>query len=180
MNTNLPTRSLPERPDLNQLKRQAKELLEAFVAGDANTFGEVNALYSDADRAKFALHDAQLVLARAYGFESWPKLKAHVDGVTVKRLVEAVRAGDVAQVRAMLKVRPELAHMSADNLQVLHHAILNRSSEMVRGLMELGANPREGVYPHRDATSPLTIATERGYDELVAIIKEEEQRQREA
>jgi len=177
--TNLPTRSLPERPDLNQLKRQAKELLEAFVAGDANTLGEVHALYGGADRAKFALHDAQLVLARAYGFESWPKLKAHVDGVTVKRLVEAVRTGDVARVQTMLKVRPELAHMSTDNLQALHHAILNRSSEMVRVLMELGANPREGVYPHRDATSPLTIATERGYDEIVVIIKEEEQRQRE-
>ena len=51
---------------------------------------------------------------------------------------------------------------------------------MVRALMELGANPREGVYPHRDATSPLTIATERGYDEIVGIIREEEQRLREA
>ena len=119
------------------------------------------------------------MLARAYGFESWPRLKAHVDGVTVKRLVEAVRAGDAGQAQAMLKVRPELAHMSADNLQVLHHAILNRAPEMVRMLLVLGANAREGVYPHREATSALTIATERGYDEIVAIIKEEEQRQRE-
>jgi hypothetical protein len=70
--------------------------------------------------------------------------------------------------------------MSTDNLQVLHHAILNRAPEMVRMLMELGANPREGVYPHRDATSALTIATERGYDEIAAIIHEEEQRGREA
>jgi ankyrin repeat protein len=176
--SNLPTRSLPERPDLNQLKRQAKELLEAFASGDANAIEEVNALYG-ADQAKFALHNAQLVLARAYGFESWPKLKAHVDGVTVKRLVDAVRASDIEQSRAMLKVRPELAHMSADNLQVLHHAILNRTPEMVRELMKLGANAREGVYPHRDATSALTIAMERGYDEIVAIIKEEEQRRRE-
>ena len=35
-----------------------------------------------ADAATFALHDAQLVLARAYGFESWPKLKAFVDGAS--------------------------------------------------------------------------------------------------
>jgi ankyrin repeat protein len=180
VNSNLPTRSLPKHPDLNQLKRQAKELLEAFAAGDPKAIREVNELYRGADHANFALHDAQLVLARAYGFESWPKLKAHVDGVTVKRLVEAVRDGDGAQARALLKVRPELAHMSADNLQVLHHAILNRASEMVRMLMELGANAREGVYPHRDATSALTIARERGYDEIVAIIKEEEQRRREA
>ena len=38
----------------------------------------------------------------------------------------------------------------------------------------------KGIYPHRDATSALTIATERGYDEIVAIIREEEQRRREA
>ena len=46
----------------------------------------------------FALHDAQLVLARSYGFDSWPKLKAYVDGVTVKRLADAVRSDDVPQV----------------------------------------------------------------------------------
>lgn len=74
-----PTRTLRERPDLDQLKRQAKELLEAFSAGDANAGAEVNAHYRDADAAKFALHHAQLVLARRYGFQSWPKLKAHVD-----------------------------------------------------------------------------------------------------
>lgn len=79
----------------------------------------------------------------------------------------------------MLKVRPELAHMSIDNLQVLHHAVLDRSPETVRVLMEHGANAGEGVYPHRDATRALTIATERDYDDIVAIIKQAEQRLRE-
>ncbi len=180
MKTSLPTRFLSARPDLNQLKRQAKELLEAVTAREPDAVSEVTAHIRDADLAAFALHDAQFALARAYGFESWPKLKAHVDGITVERLVNAVRGNDVAQVRAMLKVRPELAHMSADNLQVLHHAVLHRAPEIVRVLMESGANAREGVYPHRDATSALTIASERGYDEIVAIIVEEEQRHREA
>ena len=180
MNKNLPTRSLREHPDLDQLKRQAKELLQAFSAGEIKSVAEVNAHYRDADPANFALHEAQLVLARAHGFDSWPKLKAHVDGVTVKRLVDAVCAGDLVQTRAMLKIRPELAHMSTSNLQVLHHAVLARSPEMVRVLMQHGANAREGVYPHREATTALAIATERGYDEIVSIIKEEEQQQREA
>src|SRR5205823_10351222 len=127
-----------------------------------------------------ALHDAQLVLARSYGFESWPKLRAYANGATVRRLVDAVRAGDLPPVRAMLKARPELARMSTDNLQVLHHAVLNRAPEMVRLLMDRGANAREGVYPHRDATSALAIATERGYDEIVAIIEAAERRRREA
>ena len=61
----LPTRTLPPRPDLEQLKRQAKELLASFVSGEAAAVAEVTAHYRDADPATFALHDAQLVLARA-------------------------------------------------------------------------------------------------------------------
>ncbi|MEX2299542.1 MAG: ankyrin repeat domain-containing protein, partial [Bryobacterales bacterium] len=172
------TRTLPARPNLDQLRRQAKELLAAFLAGQDAALVEVNAHYRDVDRAAFALHDAQLVLARSYGFGSWPKLKAYVDGVTIKRLAAAVRAGKLDQVRALLKTRPELARVGIDNHNVLHYAVLNRAPEMVRVLMEHGANAREGVYPHRDATSALTIATERGYDEIVAIIQEIEQRRR--
>jgi ankyrin repeat protein len=178
--TNHHARQLREHPDLNQLKRQAKELLEAFVAGHPDAVAEVNAHYRGPQAAKFALHDAQLVLARLYGFDSWPKLKAYADGATVRRLADAVRAGDLVQVRATLRNRPELAHMGIDNHQVLHYAVLDRSPELVRVLMQHGANARQGVYPHRDATSALTIATERGYDEVVAIIQEEEQRRRQA
>lgn len=93
MKKNPPTRKLREHSDLDQLRRQAKELLAA-------------------DPSIVALHDAQFVLARSYGFESWPKLKACVDGATVKRLAGFVQAGDEQQVRAMLKKRPELAAMA--------------------------------------------------------------------
>src|SRR5215813_1392735 len=106
MSKSLPTRVMRENPDLNQLKRQAKELLKAFLGGQPDAVAEVNAHYRGADPASFALHDAQLTLARAYGFDSWPKLKAYVDGVTIKWLAEAVRAGDLEHVRAMLNARP--------------------------------------------------------------------------
>ena len=46
------SRRLPERPDLGQLKRQAKELLEAFLAGEKNAVAEVNRFYRDADAAE--------------------------------------------------------------------------------------------------------------------------------
>src|ERR1700742_1408906 len=98
-----------ERPDLEQLKRQAKQLFNAFTAGDPTAVDEINAHYHNAQAATFALHDAQLVIARSYGFDSWPKLKAYVDGVTIRRFVDAVVAGDIAAVRTMLKARPELA-----------------------------------------------------------------------
>src|ERR1700693_6275642 len=173
------TRALREHPDLDQLKRQAKELLEAFIAGDHDAAASVTAHYRDVDAAHFALHDAQLVLARSYGFDSWPKLKAYVNGANVKRLADAVRSGDAAQVRAMLKARPELVHMDMagnNEHQALHYAVLHRAPEIVRLLMEHGADARKEIYPHRDATSALTLATERGYGEIVAIIREEEQR----
>jgi hypothetical protein len=94
-----PTHSLRAHSDVHQLRRQTKELLTAFRAGDADIVAEVNLHYrdGDADAGTFALHDAQLVLARAYGFDSWPKLKAAVVEVTVSRLSDAVRAGDSAR-----------------------------------------------------------------------------------
>jgi ankyrin repeat protein len=178
-NHGIPTRQLREHPDLEQLKTQAKELLKAFRAGQADASAEVTALCRGADREKFALHDAQLVLARSYGFDSWPKLKAYVDGVTVQSLVEAVRAGDIARVRAMLEVRPELASLDlAENNEhrALHYAVVARSPEMVKLLMEYGADARQGIYPHRSATSPHTVAVERGYADIVVIIEQEEAR----
>lgn len=129
MKQNPPVRKLREHPDLDQLKRQAKELLAA-------------------DPSIFALHDAQFALARSYGFESWPKLKAYVDGATVKRLAGFVQAGDEQQVRAMLRTRPELAAMAmsyGDERRPLHFAVMNRAPEMVRLLMGHGADARRGV-----------------------------------
>src|SRR6478735_6275842 len=101
-------RTLSPHPDLNQLKRQAKELLAAHRAGDDDATAEIAQFYRDADPATFALHDAQLVIARAYGFDSWPKLKAFVDGATVSRLMEAVRGGDLTRTAALLRARPEI------------------------------------------------------------------------
>jgi len=179
----LPARKLREDPDLNQIKRQAKELLQAFLAGEANAVEEVNAHYRGADPSKFALHDAQLALARSYGFESWPKLKAYVDGVTIQRLGDAVRAGNLAEVRTMLKARPELANMEmsyGNEHRPLHYAVMNRSPEIVRLLMQHGADARCGIHPHRDATTALTMAIERGYDDIVAVIEEAEQSRRQA
>jgi ankyrin repeat protein len=171
------SRALAAHPDLDQLRRQAKELLAAFRGGDADAVIEVRARYHDADRERFALHDAQLVLARSYGFDSWPKLKAYVDGATVRRLVEAVRANDVAAVESLLERRPELANMEVagdDEHRAIHYAVIDRSPEMVRLLMQRGADARAGIYPHRDATCALVLAQDRGYDDIVVILLEEE------
>lgn len=83
------SRSLPERPDLRHLKRQAKDL---FKAGQTDS-----------------LAAAQFQIARDYGFPSWPKLKAHVESLTeVGQLKDAIHANDVDRVVAMMSHNPEL------------------------------------------------------------------------
>lgn len=130
MKQNLPTRRMCEHPDLEQLKRQAEELLAGFSEGNDAACSEVHAhYYEGADPATFALHDAQFVIARSYGFESWPKLKAHGDGASIKTLVEAVGFGGLRSVQRFLNSRPELAHMAvsyADEHRAIHYAVMHR------------------------------------------------------
>lgn len=72
---------LPAQPDLDQLRRRAKELLKAVRAGDAEAAARVRRVLPRLP-AEFALADAQWVIAREHGHPSWPKLKAYVERVT--------------------------------------------------------------------------------------------------
>jgi ankyrin repeat protein len=176
-----PTRRLPKQPSLEQLRKQAKDLLAQYRAGDSSAVAEVQQFERRPDPATFALNDAQRVLARAYGYESWPKLKAFVDGANVAKLADAVRAGDAAQVRVLLHARPELVNMDMaenDEHRALHYAVLGRDAAMVKLLMEAGADAHKGIFPHRDATSALAMARDRGYEDIVAVIEEEERLRR--
>jgi hypothetical protein len=73
---------LPRHPNLDQLKRQAKDLLKAYRAGDerarqllARHRPRPSGQHFD---GRVLLADALLVVAREYGFASWPQLRAHV------------------------------------------------------------------------------------------------------
>jgi len=170
-----------ETPDIDQLRRLAKELLEAYRAQSPDAVTEVDAHHRTATPETFALHDAQFVLARSYGFESWPKLKAAVEGVTTKRLHEAVQTGDLGAVRALLSRRPEIVDLlregpSGFEIRAIHIAVMARDVAMTRLLLEAGADTRDGIWPNREATSPRTIAEERGYDEIVALMTTHEEK----
>ena len=176
-----PTRVMREDPDIDQLRRQARELLEAYRAQSPDAVLEVDAYHRTATTDTFALHDAQFVLARAYGFESWPKLKAAVEGVTTKRLHEAVKKGDLGAARALLARRPEIVDLlcegpSGFEIRAIHIAVMARDVEMTRLLLDAGADTRHGIWPNRDATGPRTIAEERGYDEIVALMTAHEEK----
>jgi hypothetical protein len=71
----MPVRPLPIKPDLDQLHRQAKDLLRAIHAGDATAIGELRELHPESIEPSAAkLADAQLVLARSYHASSWARL----------------------------------------------------------------------------------------------------------
>ncbi len=67
-------RQLPDRPDLDQLRRQARELHRAAAAGDLDASRRLQAVSPRATRRA-----AQLALAREHGFSSWAQLKAEVE-----------------------------------------------------------------------------------------------------
>ena len=88
----LPSRRLPEKPNLDHLRKQAKDLLADYRDSKPDAVAEVTRYERNApDAAEFALNDAQRILARSYGFASWPKLKTFVDGANATRFLEAVR-----------------------------------------------------------------------------------------
>ena len=104
----MPDRHLPVRPDLEQLKRQAKELLAAIRAREPEALADLAKYHPNAiepDAAKLA--DAQLVLARSYQAPSWNRL------AIACRLTDAIWRDDLEAVRALVKRHPKLLHESA-------------------------------------------------------------------
>ncbi len=179
----VPSRKLPPQPDIEQLKKQSRALQRRHAAGEPDALAEVRRHFDVDHDEPLTLSQAQLALARGYGFDSWPRLKAYVDGVTLARLFDLVEAGDTEAVRGMLRRRPELAHMDRaenDEHRALHVAVLRQDIPMVGLLMEHGADARKGIYPQRDATSAWQIAKDRGYDAVLAAIEAGEQDRREA
>lgn len=84
------SKHLPPRPSLEQLKKQAKNLHRAHQQAEPGAVQRIRehlprlsqAAESEIPQAEFSLQDAQLVLAREYGFQSWPKLVAALSAQT--------------------------------------------------------------------------------------------------
>jgi hypothetical protein len=89
-------RPWPHWPSFNQFKRQAKELLKSYRAGEVDAVAEVERHEQAPDPADFALHDAQRVLASSYGFTSWQKLKSYVQTIENYRQPLEPRSDDNA------------------------------------------------------------------------------------
>ena len=95
---------LPARPDLDQLRHQAKDLLHAAKGGDGAALERIRAV---SDRVTLA--SAQLAVAREHGFSSWPKLKTEVE----RR--EILESRDVDRLTKLLAEEPALATSSMEH-----------------------------------------------------------------
>src|SRR5690349_6799482 len=120
----MPSRFLPPRPSLAQLKRQATELQREHADRKQSAAGRIiahhprraHATPDEALDARFTLADAQLIIAREYGFTSWAALKHEVDAARraakykpdphFADAVAAIEAGDVPRLDALLTVHP--------------------------------------------------------------------------
>lgn len=129
----MPTRTLPPRPRLDRLKDQAQRLLRARAAGDPQALQRIREFhprFADADDAAIVAadlkwSDALLAVAREYGFASWARLKAHVEGPRgpgldrphherivdpdFRRAVDLLDDGDAAGLAAHLAAHPGFA-----------------------------------------------------------------------
>ncbi|HTK54309.1 MAG TPA: hypothetical protein VL308_20595 [Gemmatimonadaceae bacterium] len=141
-------RSLPARPNLEQQKRQAKELLESFTAGDAESEARVRSELPD--KQPIALADAQFVLAREYGFANWSALKEHIESqaedraTVIERVHDAFRRRDAGAVRRLFQQYPQLpARINDPVFSFNSPAIVAHANDLpiVEVLLEFGADP---------------------------------------
>src|SRR5579872_2919196 len=76
------TASLPNHPSLENLKKRAKSLKRAWEKADPSALERIHAIHPHPETARPRLADCQLVLAREYGFETWPALKLAVESAS--------------------------------------------------------------------------------------------------
>jgi ankyrin repeat protein len=114
----VPDKFLPDQPNLDQQKKQAKDLLHAHAQAEPTALDRIARHHPrlhnqplDAIRvARFQLADAQLVIAREHGFESWPKFAKHIKTLRLSR--EVASLGDPASAFIEAACSPRHGHRS--------------------------------------------------------------------
>ncbi|HKO17025.1 MAG TPA: ankyrin repeat domain-containing protein [Gemmatimonadaceae bacterium] len=137
-----PARSLPAVPNLEQQRKQARELLDAARANEpaaVHRFREHHPRLGSAAAEgwpppRLSLHDAQLVLAREYGFASWPRLKAHIEAILAVRRTRPIER-DLQyyddRARGLLEVLVDAAPDTLEQVRSWHPAFAGASDERI-------------------------------------------------
>ena len=151
-------RHLPVRPNLDQLKHQAKDLLRDVRRGDPNAIEEFRKHHPNppaVDEVKLA--DAQLALARSYQAPSWPRL------VQACELIDAIWRDDLEAVRRLIVKHPNLLHEDATIRKSnwgppLSYAANLGRDRIIRMLHELGATDLESAIDRATLQSKIETA----------------------
>ena len=158
-------RHLPVRPNLDQLKHQAKDLLRSIRRGDLPAIREFNQYHPQPVAPdQVTLADAQLALARAYQAPSWPRL------VQACNLIDAIWRDDLEAVRALVLKHPNLLHENAGirnsnwGPPLSYAANLGRD-QIIKMLHELGATDLQHALDR--ATLQSKIGTARMLHEMM-------------
>lgn len=177
-------RQLPPRASLEQLRKQAKALLKAEQAADpeaSNRIRQHHPRFSGTTPiTSFTLADAQLVLAREYGFTNWAALKSHLESrspepsteALIRSLRQAAGQGDLAQLTALLDAHPELIDEPGGEgvRTALHQTIFGEQEAAAKLLLERGANPN--IRCEGDNAYPLHFAAEKQHLPLIRLLIE--------
>ncbi len=152
------SRSLPQSPHLDVPKREARELLREIRSGVPAAFDRIrrrHPRHHDTSNEALAaaglkLSDAQLVLAREYGFSNWTELKARIDAQTPAGLLDqAIRANDLEGIARLLRAYPEMLHLPVCNGNwgppMSHAANLGRL-EAIELIASLGARDYQHAF----------------------------------
>ena len=148
---------LPERPNLGHLKDQARDLVQAHQRGTGDSATRIRQHMSRLSQASnaeifsapFALHEALWIVAREYGFPSWPKLKAALDIApdALRQMKQAIEENDIEAVRALLRNDANIVNQYVvrtkyyfGNHRPLTYAAQRGRVEIVKLLLEAGAD----------------------------------------
>jgi ankyrin repeat protein len=145
----MPIRELPARPNLEHLKKQARQLFRGILQADPSAvdrFGEAQVTLATPEPK---LAQAQLVIAREHGFDNWANLKAQVGALSddpVEALTAAIKANDAPMVRQVLARHPVLKSTLNEPLPdysfdtpAIVAAVQKDNRDMVDALLEAGA-----------------------------------------
>jgi ankyrin repeat protein len=144
-------RELPPQPSLEQQKKSAKELLKAYRADDPEAIERIRRHLPD--KPRITLADSQFVVAREYGFASWPALRSHIDALdaaprepVADRFRRAVGTADVANLRRLLQGEAAArrlinAPIFAFDSPAIVAAAGAGNEELIATLLEFGADP---------------------------------------